>query len=147
MLGKSEQRAEDILRMIRTHRSRRPGSGSGQLSNAREGGRWLCREGQRSDKRETKPQLDTYQSMTSRGERSNYERMQVLWKTCGCNAHDAMRWDAWQEQNAKRKTKPNHGGKNITHSRKWQELELRIWKVVSGALQHSTTTRGSRPEI
>ena len=24
---------------------------------------------------------------------------------------------------------------NISHSRKWQELELRIWKVVSGALQ------------
>ena len=42
---------------------------------------------------------------------------------------------------------PNHEGNNISHSRKWQELELRIWKVVSGALQHSTTTRGSRPEI
>ena len=43
--------------------------------------------------------------------------------------------------------KSNHGGNNITHSQKWQELELQLWKVVCGALQHSTTTRGSRPEI
>ena len=46
-----------------------------------------------------------------------------------------------------KRQKPKHEGNNISHSRKWQELELRIWKVVSGALQHSTTTRGSRPEI
>ena len=50
-------------------------------------------------------------------------------------------------KNAKRKTKPDHKGNIITHSRKWQELELQIWKVTSGVLQHSTTTRGSRPEI
>ena len=47
----------------------------------------------------------------------------------------------------KKKQKPNHGGNNKSHSRKWQESELRIWKVVSVVLQHSTTTRGSRPEI
>ena len=54
-------------------------------------------------------------------------------------------WKTWK--NAKRKTKPDHKGNIITHSRKWQELELQIWKVTSGVLQHSTTTRGSHPEI
>ena len=34
----------------------------------------------------------------------------------------------------KERQKPNHEGNNISHSQKWQELELRIWKVVSGAL-------------
>ena len=43
-----------------------------------------------------------------------------------------------------KRQKPNHGGNIITHSQKWQELELQIWKVTSGVLQHSTTTRGSR---
>ena len=33
------------------------------------------------------------------------------------------------------KQKPNHGGNNISHSWKWQELELQIWKVTSGVLQ------------
>ena len=37
--------------------------------------------------------------------------------------------------------KPNHEGNNISHSRKWQELELQIWKVTSGVLQ----TRIARP--
>ena len=54
---------------------------------------------------------------------------------CKWDAHDDMIWDAWHEQNAKRKTKPDHGGNIITHSRKWQELELQIWKVTSGVLQ------------
>ena len=35
----------------------------------------------------------------------------------------------------KRKTKPDHGGNIITHGRKWQELELQLWKVTSGVLQ------------
>src|SRR4051812_40847147 len=30
--------------------------------------------------------------------------------------------------------KPNHGGNIISHSRKWQELELQIWQVTSGVL-------------
>ena len=46
-----------------------------------------------------------------------------------------------------KRQKPNHEGNIITHLRKRQELELRIWNVISGVLQHSTTTRGSRPEI
>ena len=61
-------------------------------------------------------------------------------KTCRCNAQDAMRWNARHEQNAKQKTKPNHGGNNILHLRKRQELELRIWKVVSGALHRGQQT-------
>ena len=31
--------------------------------------------------------------------------------------------------------KPNHEGNIITHSRKWQELELQRWKVTSRVLQ------------
>ena len=34
----------------------------------------------------------------------------------------------------KRKTKPDNGGKIITHSRKWQESELQIWQVTCGVL-------------
>src|SRR3954469_26069176 len=30
--------------------------------------------------------------------------------------------------------KPNHGGNIISHSRKWQELELQLWQVTSGVL-------------
>ena len=76
--------------------------------------------------------------------------------TSGCkfyeNDADAMRMMTWDEMHNKNKMqnnrqKPNHEGNIISHLRKRQELELRIWKVVSGALQHSTTTRGSRPEI
>ena len=33
-----------------------------------------------------------------------------------------------------KRQKPNHKGNNISHLRKSKELELRIWKVVSGAL-------------
>ena len=40
-------------------------------------------------------------------------------------------------KNAKQKTKPNHGGNIISHSRKWQELELQRWKVTSGVLQYA----------
>ena len=36
----------------------------------------------------------------------------------------------------KTKNKPDHEGNIITHSRKWQELELQLWKVTSGVLQH-----------
>ena len=32
------------------------------------------------------------------------------------------------------KQKPDHEGNIITHSRKWQELELQIWKVTCGVL-------------
>ena len=82
----------------------------------------------------------------SKGECDNYERVRVLWKHA-----DAMRmmlWDEMQDMNKmqNKRQKPNHEGNIISHLRKRQELELRIWKVVSGALQHSTTTRGSRPE-
>ena len=38
-------------------------------------------------------------------------------------------------KNAKRKTKPDHEGNIITHSRKWQESELQIWQVTCGVLQ------------
>ena len=45
-----------------------------------------------------------------------------------------MKCKTWTKCKTKDK-KLNHGGNNITHLRKRQELELRIWKVVSGALQ------------
>ena len=41
--------------------------------------------------------------------------------------------DTNKKQNER--TKPDHEGNIITHSRKWQELELQIWKVTSGVLQ------------
>src|SRR4051812_5171284 len=31
---------------------------------------------------------------------------------------------------------PNHEGNIISHSQKWQELELQIWQVTSGVLQN-----------
>ena len=37
-----------------------------------------------------------------------------------------------------KRQKPNHEGNIISHLRKRQELELRIWKVVSGALHFSS---------
>ena len=82
--------------------------------------------------------------MTTGGERSagmqNGQRGKCsdAWDehVCKWDAHDDMKWDAWQEQNARRKTKPNHRGNIITHSRKWQELELQIWKVTSGVLHY-----------
>ena len=37
------------------------------------------------------------------------------------------------------KQKPDHEGNIITHSRKWQELELQIWKVTSGVLHYDGT--------
>ena len=83
-----------------------------------------------------------------KGGRGNYKRMQALWKHV--DAMHMMPWDEMHDMNKKqnkKKQKPNHEGIIISHLRKRQELELRIWKVVSGALQHSTTTRGSRPEI
>ena len=33
-----------------------------------------------------------------------------------------------------KRQKPNHRGNIISHSRKWQELELQRWKVTSGVL-------------
>ena len=41
--------------------------------------------------------------------------------------------------------KPNHEGNNITHLRKRQELELQIWKVVSGAL-HKVPIQSRSPD-
>src|SRR5215216_3081213 len=38
---------------------------------------------------------------------------------------------------------PSNGGNIISHSRKWQELELQIWNVTSGALQHLPRPRSS----
>ena len=43
----------------------------------------------------------------------------------------------------KERQKPDHEWNIITHSRKWQELELQIWKVTSGVL-HRGPRRGSR---
>ena len=40
------------------------------------------------------------------------------------------------------KTKPDHEGNIITHSQKWQELELQIWKVTSGVLHIPIPYRG-----
>ena len=51
-------------------------------------------------------------------------------KTCGCNADDAM-------MNATNKIKHTATTKNMEG----------VCSVGLGALQHSTTTRGSRPEI
>ena len=50
-----------------------------------------------------------------------------------------MLWDEMQGMNTmqNKQQKPNHEGNIISHLRKRQELELRIWKVVSGALQYS----------
>ena len=39
------------------------------------------------------------------------------------------------EKNAKQKTKTQREGNIISHSQKWQESELQIWKVTSGVLQ------------
>ena len=49
--------------------------------------------------------------------------------------HD-MRCMTWTK--CKTKNKPDHEGNIITHSRKWQELELQIWKVTSRVL-HKTS--------
>ena len=56
------------------------------------------------------------------------------------NDADAMRMFTWDEMHNKNKMqsnrqKPNHEENIILHLRKRQELELRIWKVVSRALQ------------
>ena len=71
------------------------------------------------------------------------------WRQRSADAMQMMRWwNARHEQDAKQKNKkPTTEENNISHLRKRQELELRIWKVVSEALQHSTPMRGSHPEI
>ena len=65
------------------------------------------------------------------------------------NEMHMMTWDEMHDMNKmkKRRRKPNHKANIISHSRKWQELELQLWEVTSAVLEHSTTTRGSRPEI
>ena len=58
---------------------------------------------------------------------------------CKWDAHDDMIWNVWHEQNEKQKKKPNHWGNIISHSQKWQESELQIWKVTWGVLHAHTT--------
>ena len=49
----------------------------------------------------------------------------------GCTWWHDMICMTWIKMQNKRQ-KPNHGGNIISHSRKWQELELQRWKVTSG---------------
>ena len=65
---------------------------------------------------------------------------------CKCDAHDDMIWNAWHEQNAKWRQNPT--------TREYHNLELKmarvgiqLWQFTYGVLQHSTTTKGSRPAI
>ena len=93
------------LGMIRTQRWRLPGSGSGQLSDAREGGCELAREVRWSRSRGKRKPDWSRNGQRKQGGTRQLRADASFKKTCRCNAHDAMRWDAWHEQNAKQKTK------------------------------------------
>ena len=64
--------------------------GYGTTFGRARGGGWLAREVSWFDKREPKTRLVSERSTKTRGERGNYERMQVL-KTMTTTSADAMR--------------------------------------------------------
>ena len=136
MLGSPNKKMEMFCRcleMIRTHWSWQPGSGPGEVFRTRLR-RWSVAVQRGSNGQTTNKRLVSKVITKARGERGNYERMQALWKHA-----DAMRmmlWDEMHDMNKmqNKRQKPNHEGNNISHIRKWQELELQIWNVISGAL-------------
>ena len=102
----------------------------------------LCKEGQ-----------TVGQQQNGRSEKG--QRRQMVWQhatkprreTTTTNGYEFLRkhayamrmmtWDEIHDMNKMQNERqnPTTEGNIITHSRKWQELELQIWKVTSGVLQ------------
>ena len=64
------------------------------------------------------------------------------------NVMHMMTWNEMHDMNKmqkKDKTQPRRESHNLKP--KMARVRVQIWQVTSGVLQHSTTTRGSRPEI
>ena len=92
--------------MIRIQRSRLFGLGWGQLTDAHARGSVHFTERLRfRQEGKTKNKVGLRTDNKGKGGTRQLWTDASFMKTCRCNAHDAMRWHAWHEQNAKRKTK------------------------------------------
>ena len=97
------------------------------------GGRWLCREGQTARQEGIENPVGLGSVNDGKGRTRQLRTATSFMKTCRCNAHDAMRWDAWHEHNALQATVTQPRRKISYHiSRKVKSWSYEYGKLYPG---------------